>query len=83
MAPAEKWTPRGPDGVTILAPCEEAHPREYPGLETGDRPRPMMLFDLKNDPGEQRNVAAEHPEVVSRFEALYDKMNEDIAASQN
>ena len=30
----------------------------------------LELFDLKKDPGEQRNVAAEHPDLVRRFEAL-------------
>ncbi len=29
----------------------------------------MALFDLKEDPGETRNVANEHPEVVERHRA--------------
>jgi arylsulfatase A-like enzyme len=64
--------PRAPDGTTILAPTEQAHPSQYPGLETGDAAVPMMLFDLKSDPGEQYNVAAEHPEVLQRLQRAFD-----------
>lgn len=74
------WTdPRGPDGVTILAPHEQYSPQRagtYPGLFSGNAPEPMQLFDLENDPGEQTNVAAEHSDVVARLKALYDEMNE-------
>ena len=30
---------------------------------------PLELYALKDDPGEQRNVAAQHPEVVERLRA--------------
>ena len=37
--PDEKWTdPRAPDGVRIIAPYEQAHPSQYPGVMTGDVP---------------------------------------------
>lgn len=71
--PGERWSdPRGPEGVTILAPYEQYQPSEHPGLRTGDPSRPLQLFDLSEDPGEQRDVAAEHPEVVSRLRSLFD-----------
>jgi uncharacterized sulfatase len=35
----------------------------------------IELYDLSTDVGEQHNVAAEHPELVSRFEALIEKHN--------
>jgi hypothetical protein len=53
--------------VTILAPYEQAQPIDHPGLTTGDEPKPMQLFDLENDPGEQHDVAAQHPDVVKRL----------------
>jgi arylsulfatase A-like enzyme len=72
----QKWIdPRAPDGVTILAPFEQCQPSDYPGLTTGDAPKPMMLFDLQNDPGEQRDVASDHPEVANRLKNLYDEAN--------
>lgn len=76
------WTdPRGPDGVTILAPYEQYAPKDYPGKVSGEPSRPMQLFDLANDPAEQTNVAAEHPEVVARLRTLYDEMGEAAAAA--
>jgi len=75
----EKWIdPRAPDGVTILAPYEQAHPSQYPGLETGDEAKPMMLFDLQNDPSEQHDVASAHPDIVARLKALYDATNKEV-----
>lgn len=77
--PGEKYIdPRGPDGVTILAPYEQAQPSEHPGLQTGDAAKPMQLFDLQNDPAEQHDVAAEHPDEVKRLKAAYDTMNKDV-----
>ena len=34
---------------------------------------PMKLFDLEADPGEQKNVAAEHPETVEQITAIMKK----------
>jgi uncharacterized sulfatase len=74
-APGERWLdPRAPDGVTILAPYEQHQPTDYPGLRTGDETPAMSLFDLAADPGEQHNVAAAHPDVVSRLKAQYDQV---------
>ena len=73
VKPGEKWIdPRGPDGVTILAPYEQAHPSEYPGLFGPEPAQALSLFDLGQDPSEQKNVADQHVDVVRRLKALYD-----------
>ncbi|MHC4594837.1 MAG: sulfatase-like hydrolase/transferase [Planctomycetota bacterium] len=65
--------PRGPDGVTIIAPYEQARPSAYPGVIGGDGPKNIMLFDLENDPAEQHDVSRQHGDVVKRLRALYEK----------
>ena len=81
--PGERWIdPRGPDGVTILAPYEQLQPSEHPGLRTGDSPQAMQLFDLQADPGEQHDVAAQHSSEVARLKKLYDNANESIVANK-
>lgn len=81
--PGEPWVdPRGPDGVTILAPYEQATRDQYPGLRTGDETPALALFDLTNDPTEQHNVAAQHPEEVARLKALFDKASRDLTQGE-
>ena len=72
--------PRGPDGVTILAPYEQARPNQHPGLTSGDAPQPMMLFDLESDPGEQHNVADQHPDIVQRLRTMFDQTLAEVPA---
>ncbi len=69
--------PRAPDGVTILAPFEQHKPGDYPGLISGVAPAPLQLFDLQADPGEQHDVAAAHPDVVSRLRKLHGELTKD------
>ncbi len=75
----EQWVdPRGPDGVAIIAPFEQAKPNQYPGLTVGDPPTRMMLFDLDADRGEQHNIAREHPDVVKRLLARFKKVQSEM-----
>ena len=38
----------------------------------------MQLFNLQNDPNEQHDVAAAHPDVVKRLQAAFDAVNKDV-----
>ncbi len=79
--PDGRWPdPRAPDGVTLLAPYEQYNLESMPGLTTGVAAAAMQLFDLANDPGEQRDVAAAHPEVVRRLLAAHEAMSRDVPA---
>jgi arylsulfatase A-like enzyme len=74
-----EWVdPRGPDGVAILAPYHQPKPDRHPGLVQGVDPRPMLLFDLLQDPGEQRDVSEAHPEVVQRLLAVFREMEQQV-----
>lgn len=70
--------PRAPDGVTILAPFEQAKVTEHPGPRTGVNPRAMQLFDLQSDSAEQVEVTAQFAEEVSRLKAAYDALNKHV-----
>jgi arylsulfatase A-like enzyme len=77
--PGVRWIdPRGPEGVTILAPYEQYQPGDHPGVLTGAESKPMQLFDLQSDPAEQTDIAAQHPDLVAELKALYDEMNKDV-----
>jgi len=70
----EDWVdPRGPDGVTIMAPYEQARPSAYPGVIGGDGPKEMMLFDLQIDPAEQHDVSKQYPDIVKHLKSIYEK----------
>jgi uncharacterized sulfatase len=70
--------PRGPDGLTVIAPCDQARPSQHPGRQDGDAPKSMMLFDLETDPAEQHDVAAQNPDVVKRLKAMFDKLDAQV-----
>ncbi len=46
--------------------------------DTKDKSKRWQLFDLRNDPGQRRDVAAEHPDVVERLETAYDLWWEEV-----
>lgn len=69
---------RAPDDTTILAPKEQYTPADYPGVLGGDHTLEGSLFDLKEDPSEQHDVSAKHPEVVKRLKDEFEKLAAQI-----
>jgi arylsulfatase A-like enzyme len=51
---------------------------EYGAYESPDAVIPPALYDLQLDPTEQKNIAAEHPDVVKRLEKLIQEKREDL-----
>jgi uncharacterized sulfatase len=70
--------PRGPDGITIIAPLEQYTPADYPGLTTGVEPEKWMLFNIQEDPGEQIDVSDNHPEVVRQMKRYAESITKDL-----
>src|SRR5262249_24223442 len=80
--PDDPWIdPRRPDGVRILAPYEQAHPSQFPGLLTGDTVTGMALFNLEKDPGEQHNVAEQHPDIVKRLQEHAERLKKELSGA--
>jgi uncharacterized sulfatase len=65
---------RRPNGTTILAQDEQYRPPAFPGIRGGDESPQAALFHLKDDPAEQKNVAAQHPEVVAKLKSEFDRL---------
>jgi arylsulfatase A-like enzyme len=54
----------------------------YLKLENPQTEIPRELFDLANDPGEQKSVLAQHPDVVKRLQAMIEEAREDLGDSK-
>jgi len=56
------------------------------GHKRGAKPGPSeptgALFDLLNDPGEKRNIAGQHPEIVERLRSEFLRWFDDVTAGQ-
>jgi arylsulfatase len=43
---------------------------------------PRALYNLAWDPGEQKNVIGEHPDVVEKLQAMIEEAREDLGDSR-
>lgn len=68
--------PRRPNGVTLLAPIEQYGPSAHPGIITGDQGRGPGLFNLKDDPTEQNNVAEENKDIFNQLAKYREAMQQ-------
>lgn len=65
------WDKRGPDGTTIIAPMEQYNPNAYPGVKPMDFKEFPLLFNLKEDQWETKNVAKDHPSKIREMQEAY------------
>jgi arylsulfatase A len=54
----------------------------YVKLDNPETPIPRALFDLANDPAEQKSVLKEHPDVAERLQAMIEHAREDLGDSK-
>lgn len=64
--------PRAPDGITIIAPFEQAGGDDYPGLIPEEPQNKIQLFNLKDDITESNDLAEEMPEKVQELRENYE-----------
>jgi arylsulfatase A-like enzyme len=53
----------------------------YGKLENPDTEIPRALYDLEEDPGEQKNVLADHKDVFDKLQAMIESAREDLGDS--
>ena len=73
-----RWPKGGDPGLAKFKSCSVREPRwQLVSVDGGVAPA-WQLFDVKADPGEQRDVLKENPEVVRRMAASYDAWWRDV-----
>jgi arylsulfatase A-like enzyme len=69
-----RWKLHLPHAYSSLAtPGAGGSPGKYENRQV-----PLSLYDLESDPGETRNVAGEHADVVQRLEQLAEEARQDL-----
>jgi arylsulfatase A-like enzyme len=71
-----RWKLHFPHSYITLADeaaGKDGQPSSYKQAKT-----PLALFDLQDDPGESKNLADQHPEIVRRLEQLAEKARDDL-----
>jgi arylsulfatase A len=54
----------------------------YGKIENPETEIPRALYDLENDPGEQKSVLADYPDVARRLQAMIESAREDLGDSR-
>jgi arylsulfatase A-like enzyme len=63
----------GGDAQPAAAQCSVRNPRWHLVSNSKDGAKRWELYDVKADPGEQTDLATQHPDVVKEMDAAYDK----------
>jgi uncharacterized sulfatase len=75
----ENWVDkRAPDGITIIAPEEQASPAHYPGIRPEYMPGVRYLFNLNEDISEMKNRYEENTDIAIELENLYSEFINSI-----
>lgn len=69
---------RGPDGITIIAPMEQATPDQYPGVVPAKSLKKIQLFDVRNDITESNDLSDSKPEVVADLLKDYENFKKAV-----
>lgn len=72
--------PREPDGLRIIAPFNQPHASEFPGVRPGEPYELPALFNVATDRAEEHNVADQHPDLVVELMALADEFAQQALA---
>jgi arylsulfatase A-like enzyme len=54
----------------------------YVKIENAETEIPRALYDLENDPAEQKSVLADHPDVAKRLQEMIESAREDLGDSR-
>jgi hypothetical protein len=54
----------------------------YLKIENAETEIPRALYDLENDPAEQKSVIADHPDVAKRLQEMIESAREDLGDSR-
>jgi len=75
----ENWVDnRAPDGISIIAPSEQATPAQYPGVRPEYIPGARYLFNVSEDISEMTNQYEANPEKAIELEGLYYEFLESL-----
>ena len=67
-----RWNPGTAPAEYKYRQCSIRSPRWHLVNDRNDNKQEWQLFDVTVDPGEQKNIASDHPDVVARMDAAYD-----------
>jgi arylsulfatase A-like enzyme len=62
---------------------ENIYNKEWREGEVGDTPVPAALYNLEQDPGEQKSVLRDHPKIAERLRGYLDQARADLGDSLN
>ena len=79
----KSWESRKPDGTTIIAPPEQPTPDLYPGIKPYPFDSFPLLFNLKEDKSEMKNLADDYPEKVKALRAEFDQFINSLQQDQD